>query len=109
MKFFSVYDLPPGADSAEFLATGSPLADGVESFAQADVRFYGRGDRSALSRHDGRELLLVVMQGRGRLVVDGVEHPITAGDVALLQKDDEFAVHADDVDPPVVLTVGVRT
>ncbi len=108
MKLFSVRDTPPGDDSVSHIAPGSFHAEGLESFVQADVRYFGRGEQSEPAKHDDRETIVVVIQGLARLTVADVDHPVTAGDVAIVQRGEEFTLIADEVDPAVVLIVGAR-
>jgi homogentisate 1,2-dioxygenase len=108
MKIFSMRDIPPGADGAEHLAPGSPLGDGLGAFVQADAKYYDRGEESEPRRYDDREIMLVVIQGGARLTVDQVDHPVAAGDVAILPRGEEYRISADELDPAVVLEIGAR-
>jgi len=113
MKIFSIYDLPGGKDSAELLGNevlgpAFPSEGVLRAFCRANVRFYERGGASEPCSPDEREEMLVVMQGRGRVLINRVEHPVAAGDVVVLGPGDTYQVLADEVDPPVVLTVAAR-
>jgi len=108
MKLFSIRDLPAGRDAADLVPAGAPTAASPRGFVQAGIRYYARGEESADEAHGDWELALVVMQGRARLVVDGVEHPVAAGDVVFLRADEPCRLCADEVDPAVVLTIGAR-
>lgn len=106
MKIFSIRDLRPSNDSRSFLAIGSPLAEGVEHFSQADARFLGRGETWSAEPASGTECAVVVMQGSGRITIDGVEHPVRAFDVIVIQSGEEWSIRGDDVDPAVILVLG---
>ena len=100
MKHFSIYDLPHGKDSAEFPYGGVP-----GGFADLGVKFYARGETSDTRSVANRQEMLVIMQGRADIAVNGVTNKTQAGDVVLLESGDVYKVTADDVDPAVVYSV----
>ena len=104
MKLFSCYDLRPGDDGRPFVATDSPLGDDLKDFRRIDVKFHGREEVTEPCTGGDQEIALVIMQGRGRIVVDDVEHPVSAFDVMIVQPGETWSVRCDGVDPPVVLT-----
>ena len=99
MRHFSIYDLPQGRDRADFSA---PAPGG---FGDITVRFYERGDTSDTKSVAGGQEMLIVKQGRGGVVVNGVTNKVQAGDVMVLDAGDVFKVVADEIDPPVILSV----
>ena len=106
MLLFSLHDQRPGEDRRTFLSPGSPAADGLRCMNRADVRYYGRGDVSERDIVERGELVLVIAQGRARISIDDIEHPVSAFDVVVLREGEAYSVRADDVDPAVVLTLG---
>jgi hypothetical protein len=106
MKMFSLRDLRPNTDRRNFLADVSPLAEGVEHFSVADVRFLDRGETWCSEPTTGAERAVVVMQGSGRITIAGVEHPVRAFDVIVIQSGEEWSIRGDDVDPAVILVLG---
>ncbi len=106
MKMFSLRDLRPNTDRRSFLADGSPLAEGVEHFRSADARFLDRGETWSDQPTTGAERAVVVMQGCGRITIDGVEHPVRAFDVIVILSGEEWSIRGDDVDPAVILVLG---
>lgn len=112
MRMFSIYDLSGGKDRADFLgetclAAGSGGAD-LRAFGEAHVRFYERGGTSVPCAPEGVEEMIVVMQGSGRLVINGVEHPVRSGDVVVIECGDTCRAAADEVDPFALLTISAR-
>jgi hypothetical protein len=100
MRLFSLYDLPNGNDRAAFL-TDLPESLGISG---ANVRFFGRGESTEMATIDGVEMLVIV-QGRCRILVNDVEHLITRFDVLTLLPGERYRVVADEIDPPVVMTI----
>ena len=112
MKIFSIYDLPSGKDRAdlvvEVVPAGNRSPSELRAYCHADVRFYERGGTSEPRSPQRSEEMLVVMQGRGRIVVNRVEHPVRSGDVVIIGEADTYHAVADEADPFVVLTVAAR-
>ncbi|HDS74536.1 MAG TPA: hypothetical protein ENN56_03255 [Firmicutes bacterium] len=106
MKIFSLRDLRPNTDRRSFFTDGSPLAEGVNHFNVADVVFLNRGETWSAQPATGAERAVVVMQGSGRMTIDGVEHPVRAFDVIVIQSGEEWSIRGDDVDPAVILVLG---
>lgn len=52
--------------------------------------------------HDDREVF-VILQGRARMEVDGQLHPMTVGDVFIIDPGEDHHLIADPDDPPVTL------
>ena len=104
MKLFSITDLPEGRDYATFLSE-----DQQDGFSGAGVRFYERGSTSEEETLADQQVLLVILQGKGTIQVNDIAHPVSDGDLALIDVGDTWHVVADLVDPPVVLTINAKT
>ncbi len=102
MKLYSIHDVPNGSDAAVFFEGNS------DGFTGARVRYYDRGGSSDKRSPMLEQELLVIMQGKARIVVNGVTHPVSTGDVMIVGGQDVFQIIADDVDPAVVLTVNTK-
>lgn len=105
MKIFSLYDMKPGDDRRSFLEDKETLDAAPSAFASARVQFLDREERTEPDTVASGELMIVVMQGRCRICVHEVEHPVRAFDVVLLHTGDTWSVSADDVDPAVLFFV----
>ncbi len=106
MLLFSLHDQRPGEDRRTFLSPGLPAAEGLRCMDRADVRYYGRDDACERETVERGELVLVIAQGRARITIDDIEHPVSAFDVIVLGEGEAYSVRADDVDPAVILTLG---
>ncbi len=92
-------DTVPPVDLASLAATGNrPGAlwrlDGKD--LQANVVWLGRGDRIEPHRNDEVDVLVVVVSGRGELLLDGQVHPLAPMVLAHLPKGTVRAVMAVD-------------
>jgi len=112
MRLFGIYDLAGGKDRADLIGDGrfgaGPPVGALRAFAGAGVRFFDRGARSDARSSERTEEAVVVMQGRGRIVVDGIEHPVRFGDVVVIEPGESVAAVADEIDPFVLLTFSAR-
>lgn len=110
MRIVSIYDLPGGRDRADLIpeTIGSGAEDTPHAFAAAAVQFFERGGTTEPRAPESREELLIVMQGAGRIVIDGVEHPVRFGDAVLIEAGDRWQAIADEIDPFVLLMVSAR-
>jgi quercetin dioxygenase-like cupin family protein len=102
MKLFSISDLPQGRDATTFLT--SEDGSGV---SEAGVRYFSRGSASEIESLTNRQVMLVVMQGKGTLQVNSVAHPIRQGDFVIVEPGDSWRMIADLVDPPVILSARI--
>ncbi len=105
MKIFSLYDLKPGDARRTFFEGGETPSTAPAAFASARVQFLGREEQTEPETVASGELMIVVMQGRCRICVHEVEHPVRAFDVVLLHTGDIWSVSADDIDPAVLFFV----
>jgi len=70
------------------------------------LHFYSPGEYShpeGRHVHEDSEEVFVCLQGRAKLIVDGVEHEIRMGDIALIEPGEEHHLLADEEDPIVNL------
>jgi len=102
MKLYSIHDIPNGKDASVFFEGNS------DGFTGARVRYFGRGASSDKRSPMLEQELLVIMQGKANIVVNGVMHPVAAGDFMILGGQDVFQIVADEVNPAVVLTVNTK-
>ena len=101
MKAYSLFDL---ADTGghHFLAgimKGSDLHHG-------GLHFYDPGEYSHPEGHhvhEDSEEVFVCLQGWAKLIVDGVEHEMCVGDIALIEPGEEHHLLADEEHPIVNL------
>lgn len=100
MKKYSLFNLKDSGGQ-HFLAgimKGTRLHHG-------GLHFYSPGE---YSHPEGRhvhedEEVFVCLQGRAKLIVDGVEHEMRMGDIALIEPGEEHHLLADKEDPIVNL------
>jgi uncharacterized cupin superfamily protein len=106
-------DIPPAADPCDPALDWRPVRDhlGIRAFGVNAFLGHEPGDR-VVELHDedgdaGHEELYVVVRGAARFVIDGDEHDVPAGSVALVAPGstrEAFATEADTA----VLVVGAR-
>ncbi len=98
MRRYRIGDL--GSDGAEHVASrlvpGKRIAAGGLSFHAPGGRTHPEGDH----RHDHEEVFCI-MQGQGRLWIDGREEPIHAGDVLVVEPGEEHYIYADPETPTI--------
>ena len=81
------------------LVPGKYLNKGGMSFKKPGERSHGDEERHV---HEDCEIF-VILQGRGTLEVEGVEHALTTGDVAIVEPGESHHLSADEDDPCVNL------
>ena len=106
MKRYRLTDLPDVSEG-HFLSgivPGEFLREGGLSFKSPGQRTHtGDGpDGSDRHTHDDCEVF-VTLQGRGRMEVDGISHPVTTGDVIVIEPGEDHHLIADADDPCVNL------
>ena len=70
------------------------------------LHFYHPGEYShpeGRHLHEDSEEVFVCLQGRAKLIVDGVEHEMRVGDIAVIEPGEEHHLLADKEDPMVNL------
>lgn len=79
----------------------------VEVARDADTSHHlvGVRDREPYHRHDKSALLAVVLSGRGRMRIDGVEQPVDAGSVLYVPRGTPHAFINGDTENPAVAYV----
>jgi len=73
---------------------------------QGGLHFYNPGEYGhpeGRHIHQHKEEVLICLQGRAKLIVDGVEREMHMGDIALIEPGEEHHVLADGKDPIVNL------
>ncbi|MFO7274762.1 MAG: cupin domain-containing protein [Bacillota bacterium] len=67
------------------------------------VLTFAPGQELPKHRHPGSTLVVHVSRGSGTVVVDGSETPVSAGDVLLVEGEEEFSVRNTGSEPLVLL------
>ena len=101
MKTYKLFDLKEigGYHFLTGIMEGSRLHHG-------GLHFYNPGEYShpeGRHIHQDSEEVFVCLQGRARLIVDGVEYKMGVGDIALIEPGEEHHLLADEQDPIVNL------
>ena len=102
MKRYRLTDL---ADIREghFLADVIPgefLTEGGLSFKSPGQRTHDHDGPRGDDRHTHYDCeVFVILQGRGRMEVDGETHPVTVGDVIVIEPGEDHHLTADPDDP----------
>ena len=98
MRRYRISDL--GSDGPEHVASklipGKRIAAGGLSFHAPGGRTHPEGEHY----HDHHEVFCIV-QGKGRVWVDGREEPIRAGDVIVVEPGEEHYIYADSEQPTI--------
>jgi len=110
MKKLRISDLdrPAGARHVlEGLIPGDHLTQGGLNFKKPGQRSHPAGCTCAACDGRGRHVhagdyeVFVILQGQARMEVDGVAHPLVAGDVVICEPGEDHHLVADETDPCV--------
>jgi quercetin dioxygenase-like cupin family protein len=101
MKKYSLFDLQD-TGGHHFLAG---IMEGAKLHL-GGLHFYHPGEYSHPEGHhihEDSEEVFICLQGRAKLIVDGVEQEMRRGDIALIEPGEEHHLLADEEDPIVNL------
>ena len=86
------------------LVPGEHLCKGGLGFKKRGFRTHGEKNWRGSDRHvhDDSEVF-VILQGKARMEVDGVEHPLVTGDVMVIEPGEDHHLISDAEDPCVNL------
>lgn len=98
MRRYKLSDLSSDgpAHVASKLIPGQRIAAGGLSFHAPGGRTHPEGEH----RHDHEEVFCL-MQGKGTLWIDGKEEPVHAGDVIVVEPNEEHYIYADQEEPTI--------
>jgi len=105
MKRYRLFDLKD---------TGGHFLGGIMGSSRlhhGGLHFYDPGEYShpeGRHFHEHSKEVFVCLQGRARLLVDGVEYEMRMGDIALIEPGEEHHLLADSEDPIVNLWLHVE-
>jgi len=110
MKRYRLSDLTDTSEGhfLEGLVAGSRIGGGGLSFPAGGRRSHtadGPGGRD-YHTHDDYEVF-VILQGKGVMELDGREHPMTTGDILVVEPGEDHHLIADRDDPCVTLWLHV--
>ena len=106
MKLMRLAELPDNEQGhfLEGVVPGRFLARGGLSFQSPGARTHtddGPGGRD-YHVHDDAEVF-IILQGKARMEVDGTMHPLTTGDVCIIEAGEDHHLIADEGEPCVNL------
>ena len=107
MKRYRLHDLSDCRAGHVFqnILTGAFLNQGGLGFKKPGQRTHtadGPGDSDRHVHADDREAF-VILQGRAVMEVDGERHPLTAGDIVVIEPGEDHHLISDETDPCVNL------
>ena len=105
MKMLRLSDLPDNREGhfLQGVVPGDYLYLGGLGFKQPGFRTHTDDGPGGIDQHIHEDEceVFIILQGKARMEVDGVEHPMTTGDICIVEAGEDHHLISDEDDPCV--------